>query len=196
MDRKMKVTSIATALVLVVGGGFSVFAATSRGTTHPIATKLAPQVSNGTSSVPHLLSLKQRERTLSSKQAAKYHDIPVLTSKGTHSTLDVSKHPVVFVSDWDTSILNQFAGQKFKNEPTIVVTWPSTKENLQEALAKVTSDAKQLHMTYPIVALDSTKPMQWITGVPDTYVTVKGKVTEIPGPLAPNEVQAWSTVFN
>lgn len=195
MNRKMKVASIVTALVLVVGGGFSVLAA-NRGTAHTTKAEPAPQVSNGSSSAPHLLSLAQRERTLSSKQAAKYHDIPVLTSQGAKTTLDVSKQPVVFVSDWDMTILNQFAGQKFKNKPILVVTWPSTKETLQQELAKVMSDAKQLHLTDPIVALDSTKPMQWITGVPDTYLAVKGHVMEIPGPLPANEVQAWSTVFN
>lgn len=194
MNHKMKVTSIVTALVLVVGGGFSVLAA-SRGTAHP-TNNLTPQIPNQTSSASHLLSLTQRERTLSSAKATKYHDIPVLTAKGAHSTVDVSKQPVVFVSDWDTTILNQFVGQKFKNEPTVVVTWPSTKETLQEALAKVMTDAKRLHLTNRVVALDSTKPMQWITGVPDTYVAVKGLVVEIPGPLPTNEVQTWSTVFN
>lgn len=195
MNRKMKVMSMVTAFVLVVGGGLSVLAA-SRGIVHPAKTNLTPQLPNRTSSAPHLLSLTQRERTLSSKQAGQYHAIPILTSKGTHTTLDVFKQPIVFVSDWDTTILNQFAGQKFKNEPTLVVTWPSTKETLQQELAKVMSDAKQLHLTNPIVALNSAKPMQWITGVPDTYMVVKGHVMEIPGPLPANEVQAWSKVFN
>lgn len=195
MNRKIQITSI-LAVAVLVGSGVSIFALNrARGhvpSTIPSHTEMTGPTSP---SKPQLLTLSQREHNLSTTQSDKYHEIPVITATGKHAMLDVSKHPVVFVADWDTSVLRQFTGQKFESEPTFVVTWPQPKETLQQEMDKVSLAAKQLHLANPVVALDSTKPTQWITGLPDTYVSKNGTVTEVPGTLATDEVTQWTNVF-
>lgn len=195
MNRKVRITSI-LAVAVLVGSGVSIFAMNrSRGHAHSTILSNAEMTGPTSPSKPQLLTLSQREHNLSTTQSDKYHAIPVLTATGEHATLDVSKHPVVFVAGWDTSVLRQFAGQKFASEPTLVVTWPRPKETLQQDMDRVILAARQLHLINPVVALDSTRPTQWITGLPDTYVSRNGKVMEVPGTLATDEVTQWTNVF-
>ncbi|MCF8567418.1 hypothetical protein LLE49_22105 [Alicyclobacillus tolerans] len=192
MNRKIRIASIFAALVVVVGVGISVFAFPR----HPVISKATAHAVTSTKDAPlQPLSLSNRERTLSSKQAARYHAIPVINEAGKPTTLDVSKHPVVFVSTWDLTMLHQFVGQQFASDPTLAVAWPNPKQTLQEELKQVALEAKKLHLTNPIVALDAKNPRQWVTGIPDTYVWQKHHIVEIPGPLPPNEVHQWTQVF-
>jgi len=195
LNRKVQITSI-LAVAALVGSGVSIFALNrSRGHAPSTIPSHAEMTGQTSPSKPQLLTLSQREHNLSTIQSDKYHAIPVLTRAGEHSTLDVSKHPVVFVADWDTSVLREFAGQKFASEPTLVVTWPRSREILLQDMDKVILVAKQLHLSNPVVALDSTRPTQWITGLPDTYVSRNGTVMEVPGTLATDEVTQWTNLF-
>lgn len=190
MNRKLRVASTILAAVIVVGGGISAFAFHNKS-----SVPTAPAQVTTKPGKTQLISLSTRERTLSAHQATPYHAIPVVTQSGKHTTIDVSKHPVVFLTDWDSAILNQFVGQKFTSKPTFVVTWPQPKQTLQQDLKQVVQDAKQLHLTDPVVALDASNPKAWLTGIPDTYVQKKQHVVEIPGILAANQVKQWAQIF-
>lgn len=193
-----KIRWVSTILVglVVIGGGLS-FLSMNHGTPQTTKTVVSEHHRSPTHPITaQLISLSKRERTVPQVQEKQYDAIPVITLSGVHETVSVSNQPVVFVSEMDPTILQQFAGQKFKKEPVLIVAWPLPKQSLQQDLQSVEKEVKQLHLPMQVVELDASKFSTWMTGIPDTYVSVKGKVKEVPGVLPTDAVRSWAELFN
>jgi hypothetical protein len=214
MNRKrIQLVSIVTAAVVIIGGAASLVAvshphvpavtsstpipsSSTPSTAHVVASSSPTSGSSSSAaSAHHLISLAKRERTLSAAEAKKYEAIPVLTLAGKQTVINAQRQPVVFVSEIDPSILQQFAGQSFAKEPVLIVTWPVGKQTIMQDAQFVKKEAKQLHLRSQVVALRG-KYTTWITGIPDTYVSHHGRLVEVPGILPANEIRSWSTLFH
>ncbi len=195
--QKKPLVIFSTGILLIVGvGGILLGFSDHQKHTSPSLSRSVASVQDHPPAKP--LSLTQRAHSLQPSLSRKYFTVPVINATGKSMTLSVKDHPLVFVSDWDTSILSQLATiQPQQNPPDIIVTWPSLGESIQTSVRKVEMISKNLGLKNPIYSLISSKPHQWVTGLPDTYVLdSKGNVVEIPGPLPKNEVKDWAQVFS
>lgn len=196
MNGKSRVFAVVGALVLVVGGGASLLLATNGHAQKTTTPQITPTQHVRSKVTPKLESLQQRERTIPSSKLKSFQKIPVLTQAGGHTTLDISQHPVVFTSDWDTTILKQLAGQKLKQAPVLIVTWPKSGETLQKEMQNVLQVEKNTHLSFKVYAMTTKLSHRFISGLPDSYVLNHGKLHEIPGILPTGSSSQWTQVFN
>ena len=194
LQKKTKLIAGIGALIVLLGGTGAIFLTGGASHKKPVATFIPP---NARAQQPgQLLSLQKRERTVDSKHQGIYSHIPVTTKDGANKTISVKDQPVIFVSDWYPKILDQLKGIHLKSTPVLISVNPKKGETVGQGITSLEKYAQVDGLKVDVVALASNKPLQWMTGIPDTYIWQKGKVVEIPGILPTSDVSGWSTVLS